>query len=552
MHTSERSKLRALSDIASIDITLEFDKILQNILEITCKTIDAHSGTIMLVDGCGNDLRMVASYGLPNNYIERVYEAAKKTGVPISSSPSGTVLETGGYYLVPNVNEEPKDKPWLHLAVELGFSSQIFTPMKIGSKVIGLLNVYMAQVQQFTEEEIDFVTIAASQATSVVQNARICCRLKNNIQKLKEYKEHLEEKIHEAHKELFDSERYLRAVIDSSLDGIAVVNDRGIFEFGNDSFFNIIGWTRDELIGQYFMKVIPEDTKELILGHWQSIQNLNDPGGLNEVKIKTGSGEIRCLHVSTSLTEIRGKKKVIASILDISEKKKLEINIKESEARHRELFENAIDAIFTQDLEGRILTMNNAWLKIIGCTIDEVTGSHFSKWIAPDSLKKSQEILTRSLSGEVITKPTMIEMICKNGERKWVEFTIRLIKEGDRITGIHGTGRDVTENKRLKQELKESNKQLKLLWYLIVGTRGGNTRALILKHLIDKPHNANQLADALNMDYKTVRHHLDVLVKNGIITKEKSNGYTTVYFPSKNIGDSLLFISGEGMKFKPL
>lgn len=501
--------------------------------------MNANYGTIMLADESSNDLRIVASYRLGQDYAERVHEAAKKAGVPLTSSPSGTVLKTGKYYIVQDVYKEPKGKIWLHLSKELGFSSIIFTPMKRGLKVIGLLNIYWTDTHEFPDEEIDFVTIAASQATSVVQNARICCRLKNNIQELKEYKEHLEEKIHEAHTELFDSERYLRAVIDSSLDGIAVVNDQGIFEFGNDSFFNIIGWTRDELIGQYFMKVIPEDTKELILGHWQSIQNLNDPGGLHEVKIKTGSGEIRCLHVSTSLTEIRGKKKVIASILDISEKKKLEISLKESEARYRELFENAIDAIFTQDLEGRILTMNNAGLKIIGCTMDEVTGSHFSKWIAPDSHKKCQEILTRSLSGEVITKPTMIEMICINGERKWVEYTIRLIKEGDRITGIHGTGRDVTENKRLKQELKESNKQLKLLWYLIVGTRGGNTRALILKHLIDKPHNANQLADALNMDYKTVRHHLDVLVKNGIITKEKSNGYTTVYFPSKTIEANL-------------
>jgi DNA-binding transcriptional ArsR family regulator len=72
----------------------------------------------------------------------------------------------------------------------------------------------------------------------------------------------------------------------------------------------------------------------------------------------------------------------------------------------------------------------------------------------------------------------------------------------------------------------------KLLWYLIAGTRGGSTRALILKLLIDRPYNANQLTDAMSMDYKTIRHHLEVLVKNGVITVE-GDKYGAMYFISK-------------------
>jgi len=72
----------------------------------------------------------------------------------------------------------------------------------------------------------------------------------------------------------------------------------------------------------------------------------------------------------------------------------------------------------------------------------------------------------------------------------------------------------------------------KLLWYLIAGTRGGQTRAVILRRLIDRPYNANQLAESMNMDYKTIRHHLDVLVKNGIVTIE-GDKYGAMYFISK-------------------
>jgi DNA-binding transcriptional ArsR family regulator len=56
-----------------------------------------------------------------------------------------------------------------------------------------------------------------------------------------------------------------------------------------------------------------------------------------------------------------------------------------------------------------------------------------------------------------------------------------------------------------------------LLGWLITGTRGGPTRAKILEALRDKPQNANQFAVLLGMDYKTMRHHLDVLEKNRLI-----------------------------------
>jgi predicted transcriptional regulator len=121
--------------------------------------------------------------------------------------------------------------------------------------------------------------------------------------------------------------------------------------------------------------------------------------------------------------------------------------------------------------------------------------------------------------------------------------------------GTVSFGRDVTERKKaeehiketLKQKLKNSNKQNKLLYYLIEGTRGGNTRALILKHLAEKSYNANQLATTLNMDYKTIRHHLDVLVKYGIITRNH-DGHSDLYFISNTIAESLNSFDDEKLK----
>jgi len=76
----------------------------------------------------------------------------------------------------------------------------------------------------------------------------------------------------------------------------------------------------------------------------------------------------------------------------------------------------------------------------------------------------------------------------------------------------------------------------RLLWWLIAGTKGGKTRAVIIEALREMPRNANQLAADLRLDYKTVRHHLGILLRNRIISST-GEGYGTTYFVSKELGE---------------
>ncbi|MCW4016055.1 MAG: winged helix-turn-helix domain-containing protein [Candidatus Bathyarchaeota archaeon] len=76
-----------------------------------------------------------------------------------------------------------------------------------------------------------------------------------------------------------------------------------------------------------------------------------------------------------------------------------------------------------------------------------------------------------------------------------------------------------------------------LLGWLIAGTRGGVTRAKILEALRENPQNANQLANTLEMDYRTIRHHLKLLQKNKIITAT-GDGYANTYFLSTEMEEN--------------
>lgn len=80
----------------------------------------------------------------------------------------------------------------------------------------------------------------------------------------------------------------------------------------------------------------------------------------------------------------------------------------------------------------------------------------------------------------------------------------------------------------------------RLLWWILVGSAGGFNRARILQELTNTPRNANELANILKLDYKTTRHHLEMLEKNRLITTMGSK-YGTLYFPSELLEENMHF-----------
>lgn len=79
----------------------------------------------------------------------------------------------------------------------------------------------------------------------------------------------------------------------------------------------------------------------------------------------------------------------------------------------------------------------------------------------------------------------------------------------------------------------------RVLWYVLGGTRGGPLRIRILARLQDRPYNTNQLATDLGVDYKTVQHHVRVLVKNRLIDTQGTGQYGAVFFLTRDMEESL-------------
>lgn len=153
----------------------------------------------------------------------------------------------------------------------------------------------------------------------------------------------------------------------------------------------------------------------------------------------------------------------LAVARDVTDQIRSEQALRASEERYRELFENAKDALYVHDLEGRYTSINHAAEKLIGYQRDEIIGENLGEFFPPDQLETVKENLLRKLikRGETSYET---EVIAKDGRRVPVEVSSRLIFEDGSPVGIQGAARDITERKRVEEALKQSEREYRGLF----------------------------------------------------------------------------------------
>ena len=143
-------------------------------------------------------------------------------------------------------------------------------------------------------------------------------------------------------------------------------------------------------------------------------------------------------------------------ILDITDRKKAKEDLRISEERYRNIFENANDIIYVHDLEGNYLSLNRAAEQIFGYTREEATGLHVSHIVAPEDMALAVEKLAEKLNGN--SEQTSYELAClrKDGSRITLEVNSAVIKENGFPVAVQGIARDVTERRSAEEALRES------------------------------------------------------------------------------------------------
>jgi PAS domain S-box-containing protein len=142
----------------------------------------------------------------------------------------------------------------------------------------------------------------------------------------------------QAEQEVQDAKNYLEAIITASHDGILVFDADGRFEFGNQATFRLLGWPKEELLGEHFFKVVPPDMQEHVHQQWQ--QTRAGRGTPHELDILAKDGTRRTMFSSLRPMDIAGQRKYCVITKDITEYKQAQAELSkardELEVRVRE------------------------------------------------------------------------------------------------------------------------------------------------------------------------------------------------------------------------
>jgi PAS domain S-box-containing protein len=240
-------------------------------------------------------------------------------------------------------------------------------------------------------------------------------------------------------------------------DGIVVFDQTFKIVFANQMASEIIGISKEDLIGRNFFSVIGKEDKEFLEGTVTRGVGIGEKL-CTEMSILTSEGHVKDAEVCIALAKSdTGEVKTYAYIRDITERKKFERDLKGSEEKLRNLFERVRHGLFISSKEGKFLDCNQALLDMLGySTKEEFLEIDIARdlYVNPEDRKVFQERIER----DGYAKDMEVEFKKKNGERITVLLTGHPIKnEKGEVVGYQGINLDISERKRIENELREAN-----------------------------------------------------------------------------------------------
>jgi PAS domain S-box-containing protein len=255
--------------------------------------------------------------------------------------------------------------------------------------------------------------------------------------------------------------RLFSQAIDNSVDGVATGNLKGRITYVNQAFVRMFGYSKEELIGKGIPFIYPKDQLPKLEKAFKATMQ---GGWIGELVGKRKNGELFPIALSSSLIKDNRGTAIAQMAIhrDITERKKAEEALHESEQKYRTLIESATDFIYMIDKDNKILSVNKAAARLLGKEPEEITEKSifylFPGEIAKDFSKNLKKVFKTGTPRHSETK-----MVAR-GRESWISVSLSPVKDQKgNVVAVMGVTRDITKRKKVEDELRISEARYRTL-----------------------------------------------------------------------------------------
>lgn len=261
---------------------------------------------------------------------------------------------------------------------------------------------------------------------------------------------------------LRESEDKYRRLTESVPAAIFIYSDDK-FIYGNEYSSIITGYSVSELIGKNFWELVHPDFREVAIERGKARLEGREVPARYELKILDKSGNEKWLDYNGSSINFEGKPAVLGIAYDITELKRTQQALMDSELKYRTLIENMSEVILYVDNSDRIIFVNDNAIKMFGYEKGELIGQVAGELLAEEGYRDFLKDRIK-LRRHGFTDRYEAQMLTKHGEKLWVEISSAPLKDvNGKIIGSIGIHSDITDRKKYENTIESSLKQKDML-----------------------------------------------------------------------------------------
>ncbi len=258
------------------------------------------------------------------------------------------------------------------------------------------------------------------------------------------------------------SEEKYRSILERMLDSYYEVDLAGNFTFLNDSTIQNLGYDKGELEGKNFKMIMPDDEAERVFPAFHQVYETGQPNLGFSHRIIRKDGSIGYAESSIMLLRDKQGRPIGFSALgrDVTERKLLEEELKNSEERYRTTLEQMQDGYYELDLHGNYTYANNAAEKILGVTRENLIGQSYRLVVPAEEVEPLYHVYNEVYKSGIPNKGFAHKMVRKDGSIIYLDTSVDLRRnEKGEVIGFKSVGRDVTGRRQLELELQLSEEK---------------------------------------------------------------------------------------------